>query len=122
MLNTTKKLMELLENGRVNAALPDHVVDCMTSVNQSILAIQPVGAAKLCEPIEPMDPDAGDLLDEDDSMETEACVQATAAAIMEQIQNAQAGDAIETVRQHVRIHGKSAGKGSMRYTPGCVAR
>ena len=33
MLNTTKKLMELLENGRVSAALPDHVVNCMATVN-----------------------------------------------------------------------------------------
>ena len=55
MLNTTKKLMELLENGRAGAELPDHVVDCMATVNQSILAIEPVGAAKLGEPIEPTD-------------------------------------------------------------------
>ena len=106
----------------MSAALPDHVVNCMATVNQSILAIQPVGAAKLGEPIEPADPDAEFLPDEDDCMETEACVQATAAAIMEQIHNASAGDAIETVRQHLRSHGKSAGKGSVRYTPGCSSR
>ena len=114
--------MEFLENGRAGAELPDHVVNCMATVNQSILAIEPVGAAKLGEPIEPTDPDAEFLPDEDDSMEAEACVQATAAAIMEQIQGAQAGDAMETVRQHLRTHVKGAGKGSMRYTPGCVAR
>ena len=120
MLNTTKKLMELLENGRVGAALPDHVVDCMATVNQSILAIEPVGAAKLCEPIEPECPDAKDQAIEDDSMETEACLNATATAIMEQIRNASDEDALETIQKHLRtFRGKGDGKGSERYTPGC---
>ena len=120
MLNTTKKLMEFLENGRVSGELPDHVVDCMAMVNQSILAIEPVGAAKLCEPIEPECPDAKDQAIEDDSMETEARLNATAIAIMEQIQNASAEDALETVQQHLRtFRGKGDGKGGERYTPGC---
>ena len=94
----------------------------MATVNQSILAIEPVRAAKLGEPIDPTDPDAEFLPYEDDTMETEACVHATAVAIMEQIQGAQAGDALETVLLHLRTHMKGAGKGNVRYTPGCVSR
>ena len=120
MLGSTKTLMELLENGRVGGELPDHVVDCMATVNQSILAIEPVGAAKLCEPIEPECPDANDQAIEDDSIETEACLNATATAIMEQIRNASDEDALETVQKHLRtFRGKGDGKGSERYTPGC---
>ena len=92
----------------------------MAMVNQSILAIEPVEAAKLCEPIEPECPDAKDQAIEDDSMETEACLNATATAIMEQIRNASDEDALETVQKHLRtFRGKGDGKGSERYTPGC---
>ena len=122
MMHTTKRLMEFLENGGAGVGLPDHVVECMASVNQSILAIEPVRAAKLGEAIGSTDPDAEFLPDEDYAMEAEACVQATAVAIMEQIQGAQAGDALETVRQHLRTRMKGTGTGNMRYTPGCVTR
>ena len=33
MLSNTKKLMESLEKGRIGGELPDHVVDCMATVN-----------------------------------------------------------------------------------------
>ena len=94
----------------------------MATVNQSILAIEPVRTAKLGEAIGSTDPDAEFLPDEDDAMETEACARATAVAIMEQIQGAQAGEALETVFLHLRTHMKGTGKGNVRYTPGCVAR
>ena len=111
MLHNTKKLMELLES----AGLPERVVDCMTTANQSILAIEPVRTAKLGEAIGFTDPDAEFLPEGDENMDPEDGLHATAVAIVEQIQGAQDEEALATVILHLRTTMKGAGKGKTRF-------
>ena len=115
MMHNTKKLMEMLESATQSGGLPERLVECMTTVNQSILAIEPVKAAKLGEAIGSTDPDAEFLPEEDESMNSEDGLQATAVAIMEQIQGAQGEDALATVMLHLRSTMKGAGKGQTRF-------
>ena len=103
--------MELLES----AGLPDRVVECMTTVNQSILAIEPVRAAKLDEEIGFSDPDAEFLPVEVESMGSEDGLHATAIAIVEQIQGAQNEEALATIMLHLRSTMKGSGKGKTRF-------
>ena len=115
MLHNTKKLMELLESATQSGGLPERVMDCMTTVNQSILAIEPVRAPKLGEEIGSSDPDAEFLPEEDESMGSEDGLHATAVAIMEQIQGAQDEEALATVMLHLRSTMKGGGKGKTRF-------
>ena len=116
MMNNTKKLMEMLEGATPNGGLSERVLECMTTVNQSILAIEPVQAAKLGEAIGATDPDAEFLPEEDEDMVSENGLQATAIAIIEQLQGAEGEDAFATVMSHLRSTMKGAGKGRTRFT------
>ena len=115
MMNNTKKFMEVLEGATQNGGLPERVLECMTTVNQSILVIEPVKAAKLGEAIGAADPDAEFLPEEDEDMVSENGLQATATAIIEQLQGAEGEDAFATVMLHLRSTMKGAGKGQSRF-------
>ena len=115
MLHNTKKLMELLESATRSGGLPEHVMDCMSTVNQSILAIEPVRTPKLGEAIGSADPDGEFLSEEDENMDSEEGLHATAVAIVEQIQGAQDEEALATVMLHQRSTMKGAGKGKTRF-------
>ena len=115
MLDNTKRLMELLESATQSGGLPERVMDCMTTVNQSILAIEPVRAPKLGEEIGSSDPDAEFLPEEDENMGSEDGLHATAIAIVEQIQGAQNEEALATIMLHLRSTMKGSGKGKTRF-------
>ena len=121
MMHNTKKLMELLESATQSNALPERLVECMTTVNQSILAIEPVKAAKLGEAIGSTDLDAEFLPEEDESMNSEDGLHATAVAIIEQLQGTQGEDALATVMLHLRSTTKGAGKGKTRFASPYIA-
>ena len=121
MMHNTKKLMGMLESATQSNALPERLVECMTTVNQAILAIEPVKAAKLGEAIGSTDLDAEFLPEEDESMNSEDGLQATAVALMEQIQGAQGEDALATVMLHLRSTMKGAGKGKTRFASPYIA-
>ena len=92
----------------------------MTNVQQLMMAIEPVGAPSLYEALEPEVPYASNQGIEDASMGNEESLNATAIAIMEQIQNVSAEEALETVHQHLRnFCGKGIGRGTERFSPGC---
>ena len=126
LLTAMKQHFEILESGRVLDAgtrgrdLPEDLVDSMSKVQQLMMTIEPVGVPSLYEALEPGATDASDQEIEDTSMVTEDSLSATASAIMEQIQNASAEDALEFVHKHLRtLCGKGSGKGTERFSPGC---
>ena len=126
LLTAMKQHFEILESGRVLDAgtrgrdLPEDLVDSMSNVQQLMMAIEPVGAPSLYEALEPEVPYASNQGIEDASMGNEESLNATAIAIMEQIQNVSAEEALETVHQHLRIFcGKGIGRGTERFSPGC---
>ena len=116
MLDNTKRLMELLESATQSGGLPERVMDCMTAVNQSILAVDPVRTPKLGEAIGTTDPDGDFLSGEDENMDCEECLHATAVALIEQMQGAPDDDAFATVMLHLRTTMKGGGKGKARFT------
>ena len=92
-------------------------MEYMTAVNQSILVIDPIRTPKLCEALGTAGPDAEKFLPgEDENMDPEEGMRATAVAIVEQLQGAPRDDAFATVMMHLKSTMKGCGKGKAHVT------
>ena len=104
------------ETSNQSGGLPECVMEYMTAVNQSILVIDPIRTPKLCEALGTTDPDAEFLPGEDENMDSEEGMRATAVAIVEQLQGAPHAEACATVMMHLKSTMKGGGKGKARFT------
>ena len=120
LLAGSKQLLRILETGKAGLAhnLPDILLESMSKLQQTVLAIEPVELPDLNDALEPTgqeipctDGGEDDMIDGED-------FDSRAHQLLAQIQSGPPEAALGFVRDHLAfVAGKSGGKGDTRFAP-----
>ena len=120
LLTGTKQLLTILEAGKVGLGhnLPDILLESMTKLHQTVLAIEPVELPDLNDALEPTGQEIACTDFDEDDMRDEEDLDTRAHHLLAQIQSGPPEAALGFVRDHLEfVAGKGGGKGATRFAP-----
>ena len=120
LLTGTKQLLTILEAGKVGLGhnLPDILLESMTKLHQTVLAIEPVELPDLNDALEPTGQEIACTDFDEDDMRGEEDLDTRAHQLLAQIQSGPPEAALGFVRDHLEfVAGKGGGKGATRFAP-----
>ena len=115
-----KQLLMILETGKVGLGhdLPDDLLESMTKLHQTVLAIEPVELPDLNDTLEPTGQEIACTDCDEDDMRDEEDIDTRAHQLLAQIQSGPPEAASGFVRDHLEfVAGKGGGKGAIRFAP-----